>query len=407
MIRVGYQGIEGSNSETAAKKMVMQLSLTDVEFIPLVTSQDVCNYLIRGAIDYGVVAYRNNLGGVVNETKEVFTTVNYDVVMRSKLRIHHALFVKNSTVDITEIDKIISHEQALKQCEQYIDLRFPNARLIKSPDTAISAQQLKDGLFDDCTAVICKKEAGEQRGLFLLDENIEDSESITEFLFIRKSPYELTNNYDLPVAEIKKRKLLKILTSDSLCVGFSIISVLLLLFGLVIYKELCYVSLGSVIIVCLLLAFRKQLQKRRNRSCITGYWRYNSSAVSGQDINQQHDFVRIVEISENNGELVFNGWICTDVVRPLFKSIKTVMTKPQERNGSAIYWYTGSVDLKTNAAITGVAVLEWNIDDEFKQVNRINGWYLGSASKEIGTLSYTRITKNEFDYLRSSKVLIL
>ena len=35
MIKIGYQGIEGSNAEQAANELVEKLKLTDVEYVPL------------------------------------------------------------------------------------------------------------------------------------------------------------------------------------------------------------------------------------------------------------------------------------------------------------------------------------------------------------------------------------
>ena len=55
MIRIGYQGIEGSNSEEAARKIAKQLKLSEYELIPLVTSKTVIDKLKRDEIDYGVV----------------------------------------------------------------------------------------------------------------------------------------------------------------------------------------------------------------------------------------------------------------------------------------------------------------------------------------------------------------
>lgn len=55
MIRVGYQGIEGSNSEEAARKIAKQLKLSEYELTPLVTSKMVIDKLKRNEIDYGVV----------------------------------------------------------------------------------------------------------------------------------------------------------------------------------------------------------------------------------------------------------------------------------------------------------------------------------------------------------------
>ena len=44
---------------------------------------------------------------------------------------------------------------------------------------------LKNGILPDSTTIICRKNAGENRGLRLLAENIENQKSITEFYLIK------------------------------------------------------------------------------------------------------------------------------------------------------------------------------------------------------------------------------
>ena len=242
--------------------------------------------------------------------------------------------------------------------------------------------------------------------MFLIDENIEDNESITEFLLIKQSPFDANYNNTLQKKEKHKQRIIRLCTSIYSYLFMSFLSIFFLFFGN-FYAPVIYASTIILGIECILMAVRGIILKKTPVSNIVGYWRYNSSAVSGRDMTQQHDFSRIVEISSKNGMLFFNGWICADSTIPLFNSTKSICTKLEEQNGSVVYWYTGSVNLNTNAAITGVAVLEWNVDSQNKQINKISGWYLGSASKEIGTLTYTRITKEEFDYLRNSRTVII
>lgn len=186
IIKIGHQGIEGSNSEQASKTFSQKLfSGKKAEFIPLVTSQNVVNKLIAKEIDYGVMAFENNIGGIVEETRLALENLNYKIIQKLKLDIHHCLFVKNKSIDTTKVTKIISHEQALKQCSNFIAKNFPCTEIQKAQDTAICAERLQKGLLEDKTAIICRKNAGENRGLHLLAENIENSKSITTFCIIK------------------------------------------------------------------------------------------------------------------------------------------------------------------------------------------------------------------------------
>ena len=213
MVKVGYQGIEGSNSEDAAKKLCEIKGIKDFELVPLVTSRGVVEKLDSNEIDYGVMAYKNNIGGKVQETMDALSMISYELAGRCELLIHHCVFVYDSSVKLSNITKVVSHEQALVQCQHYIQLRFPQAEIVKSLDTAISARQLKDGVIDKTAAVICKKAAGIGRDLYLIDENIEDEESITEFRMIKKGKFDISNSTKIDSKTQRKVNFLKLLTN--------------------------------------------------------------------------------------------------------------------------------------------------------------------------------------------------
>lgn len=72
VIRIGYQGIRGSNSETATDEFVRTLRLQrmgEVELVPSVSSMGVIQALREGRVDFGVLAVRNKIAGEVKETK--------------------------------------------------------------------------------------------------------------------------------------------------------------------------------------------------------------------------------------------------------------------------------------------------------------------------------------------------
>lgn len=181
--RIGYQGIEGSNSEASAKNMAGRLGLTNVEFIPLIHSRGVVEALKRGTVDYGVMATRNHLAGIVKETKDALDGLRYREAASDCIAIHHCLFVKSEAVTI--LKSVASHPQALKQCRGSLAKLYPEAQLFEIEDTAIGARYLADGTFDDTVGVLCRKNAGEAFGLYLLRENMEDDPTnATDFTMI-------------------------------------------------------------------------------------------------------------------------------------------------------------------------------------------------------------------------------
>lgn len=184
-MKVGYQGIEGSNSEYAAKKMVEDLGMLDLEFVPLVKSDAVVAALKCGSIDFGVMAIENSIGGRVEETFNAIQNKNLKQVAVCQLPIHHCLFVKNSDA---VIDTIASHIQALKQTSDTRKAKYPDCVEMEIEDTAIGAKYLATGELPETTGVLCRKEAGESNGLVLLAENLEDDKTNhTEFRMFKDS----------------------------------------------------------------------------------------------------------------------------------------------------------------------------------------------------------------------------
>jgi prephenate dehydratase len=160
--------------------------MQNIELLPLISSQNVIDNLKTGQINYGVVAIRNSIGGRVEETYDAIKDENLEVVAEETLAIHHCLFKKNKDVRDEEINLIISHVQALKQTEKSLGFLYPSIKTMEIEDTAIGARKLAEGIYDDKTAVICRKNAGERFGLVLVKEDIEDSkDNRTEFKMFR------------------------------------------------------------------------------------------------------------------------------------------------------------------------------------------------------------------------------
>ena len=184
MEKIGYQGIQGSNSEEAAKQFAQKLQIENVEYVPLISSKNVIENLQQGNIDYGVVAIRNSYAGEVIETKEAIgkSEKKFECLQKLKLEIHHSIFKKNKNIKNEDLKIIASHSQALMQTKNFLRENLPNLHQQEVEDTALSAKYLAEGKFDETVAIICRKNAGEIYGLELMYENVEDKkDNLTEF----------------------------------------------------------------------------------------------------------------------------------------------------------------------------------------------------------------------------------
>ena len=183
-MKIGYQGIEGSYSEEAAKKFAKQLKLENAQYVPLVNSQNIVKAFEDENIEYGVFAVKNHYAGVVLETKEALenTSKNLKCISKLELPVHHCVFKKDATIRNEDLEIIASHIQALMQTEKFRKKNLPNLEEKELEDTAIAARYLSEGKLDRSVAVICSKQAGMKFGLQLMYENVEDvKDNITDF----------------------------------------------------------------------------------------------------------------------------------------------------------------------------------------------------------------------------------
>ncbi len=173
---IGYQGIEGSNSEEAAKVLAEQNGLSDYLLLPLVSSLNVLTCVANEKTNYGVIAIKNNHGGMVKESVSALRNSMLERVDIVSIPIHHFLYVKDSSIKMESIKYIASHPQAFLQCNETLGKDFPHVELVRDEDTATAARKLGSNIFSKHTAVLCRKNAGEMNNLHLLVSNLEDNQ---------------------------------------------------------------------------------------------------------------------------------------------------------------------------------------------------------------------------------------
>ena len=173
LLKIGYQGTPGSNAETATKAIVKRLNLLNVELIPLTTSQNVCDHLIAGSIDFGVMARQNSISGMVSETLKDIPSKDLHRVTFQVVPINHCLF-KLPNVPMSSLTTIASHEEALCQTKNIRARMFPQLNELKTENTALSAKQLAEHILPETTAVLCSKQASLQHNLELVCEHVAD-----------------------------------------------------------------------------------------------------------------------------------------------------------------------------------------------------------------------------------------
>ncbi|MDW8325616.1 MAG: prephenate dehydratase [Anaerolineales bacterium] len=181
-MRVAFQGERGAYSEAAA----LAHFGPGVETVPHESFEAVFAAVQSGACEAGLVPIENSVAGSIHRNYDLLLQHSLSIVGEYLLRVHHCLIALPG-VPLENIRKVISHPQALAQCERYLK-SLPGVRTEVAYDTAGSVKiVLEQG--DPTVAAIASRRAAEVYGLSVLAEGIEDDPAnYTRFLAIAPQP---------------------------------------------------------------------------------------------------------------------------------------------------------------------------------------------------------------------------
>ena len=177
--RVAVQGIEGANSQGAAEKL---FATPDLMFFN--SFEGVFSAIDKGLCQYGVLPLENSTAGSVNRIYDLMMAYDFSIVRSTRLKIDHNLLA-NVGVKISDIKEIISHEQALAQCEGFIK-SLGNVKITSCENTAMAAKLVFESGRKDIAA-LSSRSCADLYSLNLLQTSVQDSGSnFTRFICISK-----------------------------------------------------------------------------------------------------------------------------------------------------------------------------------------------------------------------------
>ncbi|MBQ2082326.1 MAG: prephenate dehydratase [Lachnospiraceae bacterium] len=181
-VKVIYFGTAGSYSQAA----MFSYFGHDIEYINMVDWDKACDALTSGQADYAVFPIENSNAGMVTQMFDAL--VNKDVYITHEifLPVSHCLIGLPGT-DISEIDTVYSHPQALMQCGGYLKAH-ENWKCISMENTAVAAGfVVKEN--NRHYAAIASAIAAEQNRLAILDSGINDNKNnVTRFAILSARP---------------------------------------------------------------------------------------------------------------------------------------------------------------------------------------------------------------------------
>jgi prephenate dehydratase len=183
---IGVSGAPGSFSEQAGRQHAKNIGELDAEIKFLISVEGVLQALEDGAIDIGVFPIENSNGGIVIEAVHAMAKHVFSVEKMFEIDVHQNLLAKKGA-KTSDINKIVSHDQALKQCRMYIKREWPGVEIEEYADTAKAAADLASGVLPATTAVVAARSCAEIYDLELLEESIQDLKyNYTMFVVAKK-----------------------------------------------------------------------------------------------------------------------------------------------------------------------------------------------------------------------------
>lgn len=212
--KIAYLGPGGSYTEMAKDIFCERYNLR-VPMEPMKTIKSVLAYVDETPNSIAVLPIENSIEGSVRETIDnLIRTKNTNIRILSEfvMPIRHCLLSR--TTELSSITSVISHPQALAQCQNFIHNELPrNPTIIDVSSTAEAAKKLQE--FNLTYAAIGSEKTAEIYNLNILKCNInDDPDNKTRFALIGDFEAPKTGNDNTTLAfatENKPGALLEIL----------------------------------------------------------------------------------------------------------------------------------------------------------------------------------------------------
>lgn len=163
--RVAYLGPVGTFSQEAA----LSFFGTSIQEIPCASLDEVFHAAAAGSADFGVVPLENSTEGVITRSLDQLLNSPTHIIGELSLIIRHHLL--RQTPDLTGIDVVAAHPQALAQCQEWLTRHLPHAERHAVSSNAEGARLATEHAN---WAAIASERAGSEYGLHIAAPAIQD-----------------------------------------------------------------------------------------------------------------------------------------------------------------------------------------------------------------------------------------
>ena len=168
---VSYLGPEGTYSHRALLRHFGK----DQRCCPVAEIQDVFSSVEAGESEYGLVPVENSTAGSITLTLDRFNSSELTICAEVRLRIHHFLMASKET-QAGSIHKIVSHQQSLGQCREWLAENYP---AVEQVAVSSNAEAAMIAAREPGVAAIAGEAAVKIYQLQVLAQEIEDADDNT------------------------------------------------------------------------------------------------------------------------------------------------------------------------------------------------------------------------------------
>lgn len=184
-LSIGVSGDEGSFSEEAGLLYSESIGISPT-LSYLIDMEGVLSAVEAGGVDLGVFPVANLRGGLVRPAFVAMGRHPFDVVDDLWMEVNQCLIVTPGT-SADMIRRVVSHPQALAQCQDYIARSFPSVEKVEWEDTAKAVRDLASGVLDKDCAAIAPARAAQRYGMQVLEAAIQDMKpNLTAFIVVKQ-----------------------------------------------------------------------------------------------------------------------------------------------------------------------------------------------------------------------------
>lgn len=174
--KIAYLGPEGTYSHQA----IVKIFGNKLQHVSCGTIFAVFNAILQEDTQFGIVPAENSLEGTVKGTLDYLVDFSLFVIGSFAIPIHHQLTSMEKKLE--NITTVVSHPQALAQCEKWLRTNLSHAEIIPTSSTTASMKNPQKN-----HAYIASETAAQLYRLPILAKNIEDNpHNTTRFYFIAK-----------------------------------------------------------------------------------------------------------------------------------------------------------------------------------------------------------------------------